>query len=195
MAAFGAAGAGAALSPLLSGFGGSMLINSLFASPASHSQFSLPNIIPPSISAPTAPSVTTSTTNNEHVSSMPHPAAHQQPQAMIPFAAAAAAASAAASFSDPHLLSQYSAALSALPSSSAASSLFSMLSSTHNLTDEGSNMVKGSSTILNQNAGENGGGKVTETLMDDITSKTSSIADLRMKAKRHQEALGIDEKN
>ena len=56
-------------------------------------------------------------------------------------------------------------------------------------------MVKDGNTTLNQNADENGGGKVTESLMEDITSKTSSIADLRMKAKRHQEALGIDEKN
>ena len=117
MAAFGAAGAGAALSPLLSGFGSSMLINSLLSNPAS-SHFTLPNLTQPSInnSAPTslasAPSIN-ETSSSIHQSSV----ASQPSQGMLPFAAAAAAAGAAASFSDPRVLSQYSAALSALPSS------------------------------------------------------------------------------
>ena len=37
--------------------------------------------------------------------------------------------------------------------------------------------------------------KSAESLINDINTKTSSIADLRMKAKKHQEALGIDERN
>ena len=42
---------------------------------------------------------------------------------------------------------------------------------------------------------DNGGKGDTESLISDITSKTSSIADLRMKAKKHQEAMGIEERN
>ena len=199
MAAFGAAGAGAALSPILSGFGSSMLINSLFASPPS-SQFTLPNLTAPSINNPTSSSPSTATAINECTSPVEPPVATpQQPQAMLPFAAAAAAAGAAASFSDPRVLSQYSAALSALPSSAAtASSLFNMLSSAHhhNSMEDGSNVGKVSSTMINEiNRGNISGKSSTESLINDITSKTSSIADLRMKAKKHQEALGIDERN
>ena len=216
MAAFGAAGAGAALSPLLSGFGSSMLINSLFSNPAA-SQFTLPNLTPttnqqtainnnstaPSTlaahSISTSPSIkeTTSPIQSSSVNT-PHPAQ----QGMFPFAAAAAAAGAAASFSDPRILSQYSAALSALPSSAGtAPSLFNILSST---ASNGSMMEDRESvagtlhkTLLNELGKDTTISKGTspESLINDITSKTSSIADLRLKAKKHQEAMGIEDRN
>ncbi len=37
-----------------------------------------------------------------------------------------------------------------------------------------------------------GASNTTTSAIEDLSSKTSSIADLRLKAKRHQEALGID---
>jgi hypothetical protein len=119
---------------------------------------------------------------------------------MLPFAAAAAAAGAAASFSDPRVLSQYSAALSALPSSQAsASSLFNILSSSSNdptSMDDDSSVGKLSRTILTEIGQGNIAGKGNaESFMSDISSKTSSIADLRMKAKKHQEAMGIEDRN
>ena len=212
MAAFGAAGAGAALSPLLSGFGSSMLINSLFSNPAA-SQFTLPNLTPTTnqqtainnnSTAPStlaAHSISTSpsikeTTSPIQSSSVNTP--HQAQQGMFPFAAAAAAAGAAASFSDPRILSQYSAALSALPSSAGtAPSLFNILSST---ASNGS-MTEGRETLHKTLLNELGKdttiskGASPESLINDITSKTSSIADLRLKAKKHQEAMGIEDRN
>ena len=199
MAAFGAAGAGAALSPLLSGFGSSMLLNTLFSNQPS-SQYSIPNLTAPSINNLTS-STSTSTTNvssiSECVSPIDQPAT--TPQAILPFAAAAAAAEAAASFSDPRVLSQYSAALSSFPSSAAtASSLFNLLSSTthHNSMEDGSNVGNVSSAMRDEITRNSISRKRSaESLINDINTKTSSIADLRMKAKKHQEALGIDERN
>ena len=193
MAAFGAAGAGAALSPLLSGFGSSMLINSLLSNPTS-SQFNLPNLTnqsinnaaPNSLSSTPSISETTSSTHQSTLSSQPS-------QGMLPFAAAAAAAGAAASFSDPRVLSQYSAALSALPSAPSAvtpSSLFNILSSSNPGAVEDSKLSRNLLSEIGR-----GGKEDTDSLMKDINSKTSSIADLRMKAKKHQEAMGIEERN
>ena len=197
MAAFGAAGAGAALSPLLSGFGSSMLLNSLLSNPAASSPFMLPNLTgQPSIATNAAAS------NSSSINESSNPPSTAAPQGMLPFAAAAAAAGAAASFSDPTVLSQYSAALSALPSSpSTASSLFNLLSSSaannRNSIQDGANAGTLGRALLGEMGRENIGDKGTsaDLLVNDITSKTSSIADLRMKAKKHQEAMGIEERN
>ena len=198
MAAFGAAGAGAALSPLLSGFGSSMLLNSLLSNPAASSPFMLPNLTGQPSIASNAASSSSSASINESSSQQPTAA----PPGMLPFAAAAAAAGAAASFSDPQVLSQYSAALSALPSSpSTASSLFNLLSSSaannRNSIQDGANAGTLGRALLGEMGRENIGDKGTsaDLLVNDITSKTSSIADLRMKAKKHQEAMGIEERN
>ena len=197
MAAFGAAGAGAALSPLLSGFGSSMLLNTLFSNQPS-SQYSIPNLTAPSINnltSSTSPSATNISSISECVSTIDQPTT--TPQAILPFAAAAAEA--AASFSDPRVLSQYSAALSSFPSSAAtASSLFNLLSSTthHNSMEDGSNVGNASNAMRDEITRNSiSRKKSAESLINDINTKTSSIADLRMKAKKHQEALGIDERN
>ena len=198
MAAFGAAGAGAALSPLLSGFGSSMLINSLLSNPSS-SQFTLPNLTNPSINNSAPTSISSTSTINDATSSIHQSSIASQPsQGMLPFAAAAAAAGAAASFSDPRILSQYSAALSALPSTPSAvtpSSLFNILSSSSSNHGGGEDTKLGRNLLSEIGRGVNGGKGNDDSLMNDITSKTSSIADLRLKAKKHQEAMGIEDRN
>ena len=196
MAAFGAAGAGAALSPLLSGFGSSMLINSLLSNQTS-SQFSLPNLTNPSINSVAPTSLSSTPSVNESTPSLHQSTLSSQPShGMLPFAAAAAAAGAAASFSDPRVLSQYSAALSALPSTPSAvtpSSLFNILSSPNQGAVEDSKI--GRNLMSEIGSGVGGGKEDANSIMKDINSKTSSIADLRMKAKKHQEAMGIEDRN